>query len=73
MHMAIKAEQITQLHADDVYEQMSERHDEGQMEIEGEKVNWWADRSNVWFYEPGNDGDNTIAQFEYHCSGQRVN
>ena len=69
--MAIKAEQITQTHADDAYEQPSDGC--GEMVIDGEKVTWWADRWNVWFYAPGNDGDNTLAQFEYGYSGHRVN
>lgn len=55
---------ITAADAERILEE-SRGDSQGETTIDGEKFEWWTDgRSCVWFYEPGNDGGNTIKRFE---------
>jgi hypothetical protein len=36
---------------------------QGTTYINGKPYDYWANHEEIWFYEPGNDGENTVARF----------
>jgi hypothetical protein len=65
--LSINPDKITDAVAERVLDRMSGREDQGDIDIDGEKVWWWSDRASVWFYaSDDSDGEDTIKRFDVH-------
>lgn len=61
--MAVSSKIITTWHAEHVLRDASRRNDQGTIVIDGTNVDWWSDGRDVWFYEPGKSGTDTIKRY----------
>lgn len=59
---------ITVAHAEQIHSDLRYADDQGEISIDGEKFEWWANHEAVWFYEPGRHGDDTIKRFSSYTS-----
>ena len=59
----ITAEQITETDAEDAWESKTRMDESGTIGIDGHAVDWWSGQYDVWFYLPGNSGEDTLKRF----------
>lgn len=67
----IDPSKITLEHAGAIFADHDTEHQSSDV-FDGQMLDWWTDgRSAVWFYEPGHDGEDTIARFAFDYSAWR--